>query len=124
MFEGCPTILVVEDNILNLKLFGDLLHFHGYHTLLSRSGDEALALARQHRPDLILLDLQLPEISGMEVARQLQADADLASIPVIAVSAFTLSADRDRLAVFGCNDYCQKPISASELLTTVRRLLH
>jgi two-component system cell cycle response regulator DivK len=124
MPAACPTILVVEDNILNLKLFGDLLHAHGYRTLLSRKGDEALALARQHRPDLILLDLQLPEISGLEVASRLRADVDLASIPVIAVSAFTLMADLDRLLGAGCNAYCQKPISADELLTTVRRLLH
>ncbi len=124
MLPASPTILVVEDNILNLKLFGDLLHFHGYRTLLSRSGTEALSLARRHRPDLILLDLQLPEVSGMEVARRLQADLDLAAIPVIAVSAFTLAGDRDSLMGAGCNAYCQKPISAQELLTTVRRLLH
>ena len=124
MSAACPTILVVEDNILNLKLFGDLLHAHGYRTLLSRKGDEGLALARRDRPDLILLDLQLPEISGLEIASRLRADADLATIPVIAVSAFTLMADLDRLLGAGCNAYCQKPISADELLTTVRRLLH
>ncbi|WP_119421257.1 response regulator [Desertibaculum subflavum] len=124
MRAACPTILVVEDNILNLKLFGDLLHAHGYRTLLSRKGDEGLELARRHRPDLILLDLQLPEISGLEVASLLRADAELARIPVIAVSAFTLMADLDRLLGAGCNAYCQKPISADELLTTVRRLLH
>lgn len=124
MRAACPTILVVEDNILNLKLFGDLLHAHGYRTLLSRKGGEALELARRHRPDLILLDLQLPEISGLEVASLLRADAELARIPVIAVSAFTLMADLDRLLGAGCNAYCQKPISADELLTTVRRLLH
>jgi two-component system cell cycle response regulator DivK len=124
MRSAGPTILVVEDNILNLKLFGDLLHAHGYRTLLSRRGEEALTLARRHRPDLILLDLQLPEISGLEVATRLRADSELSDIPVIAVSAFTLMSDLERLFGAGCDAYCQKPISADELLTTVRRLLH
>src|SRR5690606_30538629 len=105
MRSAGPTILVVEDNILNLKLFGDLLHAHGYRTLLSRRGEEALTLARRHRPDLILLDLQLPEISGLEVATRLRADSELSDIPVIAVSAFTLMSDLERLFGAGCDAY-------------------
>ena len=81
-------VLIVEDNELNMKLFHDLLDAQGYETLQTREGLQALALARQHKPDLILMDIQLPEISGLEVTKWLKEDDELAHIPVVAVTAF------------------------------------
>ncbi len=82
------TVLIVEDNELNMKLFNDLLEAHGYATLQSRNGMEALELARAHKPDLILMDIQLPEVSGLEVTKWIKEDDELKIIPVIAVTAF------------------------------------
>ena len=84
-------VLIVEDNELNMKLFHDLLDAQGYETLQTREGLSALALARQHQPDLILMDIQLPEISGLEVTNWLKEDDELSHIPVIAVTAYTMS---------------------------------
>src|ERR1700677_5002880 len=81
------TVLIVEDNELNMKLFHDLLEAHGYNTVQTRNGIEALDLARQHRPDLILMDIQLPEVSGLEVTKWLKDDQELRVIPVVAVTA-------------------------------------
>lgn len=122
--ERSRTILIVEDNILNLKLFSDLLDANGYRTLTSRTGPEGIALARQHHPDLILLDLQLPEISGIEIAKWLKQDDTLSGIPVVVVSAFSPHGDIDQLMQWGCAAYCPKPISARDLLNTVGSLLH
>src|SRR5437588_9394130 len=83
-------VLIVEDNDLNMKLFNDLLVAHGYGTLQTKNGVEALALARRHRPDLILMDIQLPEVSGLQVIRWIKEDADLRTIPIIAVTAFAM----------------------------------
>src|SRR5262245_66658670 len=82
------TVLIVEDNELNMKLFHDLLEAHGYSTLGTRNGIEALDLARTHRPDLIVMDIQLPEVSGLEVTKWLKDDPELKRIPVIGVTAF------------------------------------
>lgn len=122
--ERSRTILIVEDNVLNLKLFTDLLDANGYRTLASRSGPEGIALAREHHPDLILLDLQLPEISGVEIAKWLKQDDTLCSIPVVVVSAFSPHGDLAQLRQWGCAAYCPKPISARDLLNTVGSLLH
>ena len=84
------TVLIVEDNELNMKLFHDLLEAHGYQTVGTRNGIEALDLARKHRPDLIIMDIQLPEVSGLEVTKWLKDDAELKSIPVVAVTAFAM----------------------------------
>src|SRR5512147_743019 len=86
--EMSKTILIVEDNDLNMKLFNDLLQAHGYSMLQTKDGREALKMDRDHRPDLILMDIQLPEISGLEITKMLKDDADLRAIPVIAVTAF------------------------------------
>jgi two-component system, cell cycle response regulator DivK len=90
-------ILIVEDNQLNMKLFHDLLTAHGYDTLQTSNGMEALALARDHHPDLILMDIQLPEISGLEVTRLLKQDESLKCIPVIAVTAFAMKGDKEKI---------------------------
>lgn len=116
-------VLIVEDNELNMKLFNDLLSAHGYDTLQTNDGNEALVLARRHRPDLILMDIQLPEISGLEVTRLLKEDKDLQQIPVIAVTAFAMKGDRERIRNGGCEDYISKPISIAAFLQTVERFL-
>ena len=116
-------VLIVEDNDLNMKLFNDLLVAHGYGTLQSRDGIEALALARQHRPDLILMDIQLPEISGLQVTQWIKRDDDLRMIPVIAVTAFAMKGDEEKIRDGGCEAYIAKPISVASFLSTVERFL-
>ena len=91
------TVLIVEDNELNMKLFHDLLEAHGYHTVGTRNGIEALDLARKHRPDLVLMDIQLPEVSGLEVTKWLKDDPELKAIPVVAVTAFAMKGDEERI---------------------------
>ena len=115
------TVLIVEDNELNMKLFHDLLDAHGYRTVQTRSGLDALALARLHRPDVILMDIQLPEVSGLEVTKWLKDDDALRDIPVIAVTAFAMKGDEDRIRSGGCQAYISKPISVMTFLETVRR---
>jgi two-component system cell cycle response regulator DivK len=117
------TVLIVEDNELNMKLFHDLLEAQGYDTLETREGLQALSLAREHRPDLILMDIQLPEISGLEVTKWLKEDDELAKIPVIAVTAFAMKGDEERIREGGCEAYLSKPISVGLFLETVRRFL-
>jgi two-component system, cell cycle response regulator DivK len=117
------TVLIVEDNELNMKLFHDLLDAHGYRTLQTRSGIDALSLARKHRPHLILMDIQLPEVSGLEVTKWLKDDEELRDIPVIAVTAFAMKGDEERIRQGGCEAYISKPISIATFLDTVRRYL-
>ncbi len=117
------TVLIVEDNELNMKLFHDLLEAHGYSTVGTRNGNEALDLARRHRPDLILMDIQLPEVSGLDVTKWLKADPVLKSIPVIAVTAFAMKGDEERIRQGGCEAYLSKPISVAKFIETVRKFL-
>jgi two-component system cell cycle response regulator DivK len=117
------TVLIVEDNELNMKLFNDLLDAHGYQTLQTRSGIVALKIARERRPDLILMDIQLPEVSGLEVTRWLKDDEELREIPVVAVTAFAMKGDEQRIRQGGCEAYISKPISIGTFLETVRRYL-
>ncbi len=117
------TVLIVEDNELNMKLFHDLLEAQGYETLQTREGLQALALAREHRPDLILMDIQLPEISGLEVVKWLKEDEELSSIPVIAVTAFAMKGDEERILEGGCEAYLSKPISVMGFIETIRKFL-
>jgi len=116
-------ILIVEDNDLNMKLFHDLLEAHGYDILQTKDGLEALKLAREHRPDLILMDIQLPAISGLEVTRWLKEDPALAHIPVVAVTAFAMKGDEERIRDGGCEAYLAKPISVTSFLETIGRFL-
>jgi len=118
------TVLVVEDNELNMKLFHDLLEAHGYRILQTKDGMEALQLAREHRPDLILMDIQLPEVSGLEVTRWIKEDADLRAIPVIAVTAFAMKGDEEKMRKGGCEAYLAKPISVASFLETVERFIN
>ena len=116
-------VLIVEDNELNMKLFNDLLEAHGYRTLQTRDGVEALQMAREHRPDLILMDIQLPEVSGLEVTKWLKEDEALKSIPVVAVTAFAMKGDEEVIRQGGCEAYISKPISVTSFLETVRRFI-
>jgi two-component system cell cycle response regulator DivK len=117
------TVLIVEDNELNMKLFHDLMEAHGYNILQTRDGMEALKLARQHHPDLILMDIQLPEVSGLEVTKWIKEDDDLRSIPVIAVTAFAMKGDEEKILQGGCEAYIAKPISVAQVLSPVERFL-
>jgi len=117
------TILIVEDNDLNMKLFHDLIEAQGYKTLQTKDGMDALKLAREHKPDLILMDIQLPEVSGLEVTKWIKEDDNLRSIPIIAVTAFAMKGDEEKILEGGCEAYIAKPISVVQFLETVDRFL-
>jgi two-component system cell cycle response regulator DivK len=117
------SVLIVEDNELNMKLFHDLLEAHGYATIQTRSGFDALDLARAHRPSLILMDIQLPEVSGLEVTKWLKDDEELREIPVIAVTAFAMKGDEERIREGGCEAYLSKPISVVSFIETVHQFI-
>ncbi len=117
-------ILIVEDNDLNLKLFRDLLNANGYETQETKEGREAIGLTKTLMPDLILMDIQLPEISGLEVTERIKADSDIAHIPIIAVTAFAMKDDEEKILRAGCEAYISKPISISDFLGAVRRFLN
>ena len=121
--SAMKTILIVEDNELNMKLFHDLLDAHGYATIETRNGMEALRMAREHRPNLILMDIQLPEVSGLEVTKWLKDDEELRDIPVIAVTAFAMKGDEERIRRGGCEAYISKPITIGTFIDTVRRFI-
>ena len=124
MQAGAPPpkrILIVEDNELNLQLLNDILEVHGYATIVASNGAEAIDLARRDRPDLILLDIRLPDISGMDVARQLKSDERTRAIPLIAVTAFAMPGDRAMILESGCDEYVSKPINIRDFLALVER---
>ena len=116
-------VLIVEDNELNMKLFQDLLEAHGIDTVQTNDGHKALDMAREHDPDLIIMDIQLPEISGLEITRNLKQDDDLKDIPVIAVTAFAMKGDEQKIREGGCEDYISKPISVSLFIEVVKKHL-
>ena len=116
-------ILIVEDNELNLKLFRDLLTAHGYETIETKEGLEAIRLTKSEKPDLILMDIQLPEVSGLDVTRRLKSDSSISDIPIIAVTAFAMKDDEEKILAAGCEAYISKPISIMPFLNTVRRFL-
>jgi two-component system cell cycle response regulator DivK len=118
------SVLIVEDNELNMKLFHDLLEAQGYEVHQTRDGSQALDLARERQPDLILMDIQLPEVSGLDVIKWLKADEDLKHIPVIAVTAFAMKGDEEKIREGGCEAYIAKPISVSHFLETVQQFLN
>ncbi|MDX1710033.1 MAG: response regulator [Rhodovibrionaceae bacterium] len=118
------TILIVEDNELNMKLFHDLLEAQGYAILQTRDGMDALKIARASHPDLIVMDIQLPEVSGLEITKWIKEDDNLKDIPVIAVTAFAMKGDEAKILQGGCEAYIPKPISVADFLATVERFLH
>jgi len=116
-------ILHVEDNPANRMIVRDLLEFQGYQVLEVTNGEEALAAAERERPDLILMDIQLPRISGLEATKRIKAREDLRCIPIIAVTSFALSGDDQKAAVAGCDGYIAKPYRPRDLLHLIKRLL-
>ena len=117
------TILIVEDNALNMKMFNDLLQAYGYKTLQSIDGSDVMALVKEHRPDLIVMDIQLPGISGLEITQMLKADDEMKHIPVIAVTAFAMRGDEKTILEAGCDDYAAKPISVPISLGKITNFL-
>ncbi len=113
------TVLVVEDNSLNMKLLNDMLKIGGYNVLQAKDGMEGWRMAREQRPDLILMDIQLPGVDGLEVTKWLKDDENLKSIPVIAITAFAMKGDEEKILNSGCDAYIVKPISVSNVLETV-----
>ena len=125
MHDESKTVLVVEDNDLNMKLFHDLLEAHGYNIIQTKDGMEALQIGPPvHHPDLILMDIQLPEVSGLEVTKWLKEDDKLQEIPVVAVTAFAMKGDEEKIREGGCEAYIAKPISVANFLQTVERFLN
>jgi CheY-like chemotaxis protein len=116
-------ILIVEDNPQSLKLVRDILQIKGYQTLEAETGEEGVRLARQRQPALILMDIQLPGINGIEALRRLRADPVTSATPVIAVTASVMTQDRTRIIAAGFNGFQSKPISVNQLLATVRETL-
>ena len=114
-------VLIVEDNELNMKLFHDLLDAHGYETRQTREGLKAIEIAKKYKPDLILMDIQLPEVSGLEVTKWIKDDKALKNIPVVAVTAFAMKGDEKRIRAGGCEAYISKPISIANFLATVKK---
>jgi two-component system cell cycle response regulator DivK len=115
--------MIVEDNELNMKLFHDLLEAYGYRTIGTRNGFDVLDLARKRRPDLILMDIQLPEVSGLEVTKWLKEDPELKATPVVAVTAFAMKGDEERIREAGCEAYLSKPVAVAQFIKTIRRFL-
>src|SRR5438046_7359430 len=110
------TVLVVEDNDLNSRLLNDLLQYQGYTVVTTRFGEAALELARRYKPDAILMDIQLPDISGMEATRRIKADQETRAIPIIAVTAFAMPGDEANILASGCDAYVAKPFNVREFL--------
>ncbi len=121
--ENMKKILIVEDNELNMKLFNDLLETSGYETQQTREGLKAIDIARKFLPDLILMDIQLPEVSGLEVAKWIKDDEELAAIPIVAITAFAMKGDKQRILEGGCEAYLSKPISITIFLDTIKSLV-
>lgn len=116
-------VLIVEDNELNMKLFHDLLEAHDIDTVQTRNGKDVLELARDNAPDLILMDIQLPEISGLDLTQMLKEEDDLKEIPVIAVTAFAMKGDEEKIRAGGCEDYISKPISVVQFIEIIQKYL-
>ncbi|HEV8311730.1 MAG TPA: response regulator [Burkholderiaceae bacterium] len=117
------TILIVEDNAKNMKLARDLLQAKGYATLEATGGEQGVALALAHQPDLVLMDIQLPDINGIEAFARIRADARTAHVPVVAFTASVTPTDRNRITQAGFNGFVSKPIELKEFLATIRRML-
>jgi two-component system, cell cycle response regulator DivK len=114
-------ILVVEDNERNMKLFRDVLHASGFRTLEAATGGRAVELAFEQRPDLVLMDIQLPDIDGVEALGRLRADERFSSVPVLALTAQAMEGDRERFLAAGFDGYLSKPVNIAEFVATVKR---
>ena len=116
-----PQILVVEDNEKNMKLFRDVLLATGHRTLEATTGGQAVELAIAHSPDLVLMDIQLPDIGGVEALGRLRADDRTAAVPVVALTAQAMEGDRERFLAVGFDGYLSKPVNVADLIATVKQ---
>lgn len=116
-------VMIVEDNELNMRLFRDLLNAFGYTTVETRDGLRALEIAKLEKPDLILMDIQLPHVSGLDVTRWMKAERETENIPIIAVTAFAMRGDEERIKEGGCQAYLSKPISVASFIGTIREFI-
>lgn len=116
-------VLIVEDNELNMKLFHDLLEAHGVEAIETRDGSNVLEIAREQKPVLILMDIQLPEISGLDVTKMLKEDEELKHIPVIAVTAFAMKGDEQKIRESGCEEYISKPIAVTNFMEVIGKYI-
>ena len=114
-------VVVVEDNERNMKLFRDVLHASGYRTLEAATGERAVELVFEHRPDLVLMDIQLPDIDGVEALARLRADERFSTVPVLALTAQAMEGDRERFLAAGFDGYLSKPVNIAEFVATVKR---
>ncbi len=119
-----PKILIVEDNVQNRLLMVDILKVHGFEIIEARDGQEGIQLARDQQPDLILLDMQMPVMDGLEAARRLKADPETRAIKILAITSFAMKGDRERILAAGCDEYMAKPIDTRQLPVVVRHLLN
>lgn len=117
------TILIVENSALDAQLYRDILEAEGYTTVWAAEGAKGLHLAQEHRPDLILMDIGLSDVSGLEVIRWIKGERSLSRVPIVAVTGFTMEGDRERILESGCDGYVSKPISMSALLSAVHSFL-
>jgi two-component system cell cycle response regulator DivK len=118
---GAARILIAEDNGRSMKLFRDVLEAIGYETLEARTGEQAIELATQHGPDLVLMDIQLAGLDGLAALCRLRDDERTAAIPIVAVTAQAMAGDRERFLEAGFSDYLSKPVNVAELIGTVKR---
>jgi CheY-like chemotaxis protein len=116
-------ILLVEDNPQNRYLVAFLLEKNGYEVISAEDGEEALAVVEEHRPDLILMDVQLPKLDGYEATRRIKADERFTNIPLVALTAHSMKGDRGKALAAGCDDYITKPVDAEGLLSRIKELL-
>lgn len=119
-----PQVLVVEDNAQSMKLFRDVLRAYGYRTLEATTGARAVELAVEHGPDLVLMDIQLPDTDGIETLGRLRADERTASVPVLALTAQAMEGDRERFLAAGFDGYFSKPVNITDLVSAVGRVCH
>lgn len=121
--EG-PLLLLAEDNQLNIETFADYLQFKGYCLILANNGEEAVAIAKTHKPDVIVMDIQMPGIDGLEAIRQIRAEQQIARTPIIALTALAMPGDRERCIAAGANSYLAKPVKLKELVEVIQQLLN
>ena len=117
-------ILIVDDNEMNMRLFSDLLKAKGYDVIQCLDGRKALDIAKQEKPDLILMDIQMPEISGLEVTSLIRQDPEIKNTKIVAVTAFAMKGDEQKIIDGGCNGYIAKPIAVADFLNTVAGFLN
>lgn len=118
---GKTKVLVVEDNDLNMKLFCDLLEAYDYEPLQTKNGFEAIEIAKKEQPSLILMDIQLPDVSGLEITQRIKSDALTSQIPIVAITAFAMKGDEEKVRSAGCEGYISKPISVKIFMETVKQ---